>query len=73
VAAVCQGIRREDLLEREEFKGDRTARKNRVALNAPEITSARGANTAEWIEILPEGKSPAVRSIPSTRCSPTRR
>jgi crotonobetainyl-CoA:carnitine CoA-transferase CaiB-like acyl-CoA transferase len=49
---VCQGIGREDLLEREEFKGEQNRSKNRVALNA-EINKALAArSTAEWIEIL---------------------
>ncbi len=49
---------REDLLEREEFKGEQNRSKNRVALNA-EINKALAArNTAEWIEILTRGEVP---------------
>src|SRR5882757_6575361 len=55
---VCQGMGREDLLEREEFKGEQNRSKNRVALNA-EINKALAArNTAEWIEILTRGEVP---------------
>ena len=49
---------REDLLEREEFKGEQNRSKNRVALNA-EINKALAArSTAEWIEILTRGEVP---------------
>src|SRR5712675_1058897 len=55
---VCQGMGREDLLEREEFKGEQNRSKNRVALNA-EINKALAARTtAEWIEILTRGEVP---------------
>jgi len=55
---VCQGMGREDLLEREEFKGEQNRSKNRVALNA-EINKALAArSTAEWIEILTRGEVP---------------
>src|SRR5258708_12626445 len=55
---VCQGMGREDLLEREEFKGEQNRSKNRVALNA-EINKALAArSTAEWIEILTKGEVP---------------
>src|SRR6476661_2440026 len=55
---VCQGVGREDLLERGEFKGEQNRSKNRVALNA-EINKALAARTtAEWIEILVRSEVP---------------
>jgi len=55
---VCQGMGREDLLEREEFKGEQNRSNNRIALNA-EINKALAArSTAEWIEILTKGEVP---------------
>ncbi len=55
---VCEGIGRKDLLEREDFKGEVSRSKNRVALNA-EINKALAARTtAEWIEILAAAEVP---------------
>jgi len=55
---VCEGMDREDLLEREEFKGEQNRSKNRVALNAEINKSLAARTTAEWIEILIRGEVP---------------
>ncbi|HEY7674124.1 MAG TPA: CoA transferase [Burkholderiales bacterium] len=55
---VCEGMGREDLLEREEFKGEQNRSKNRVALNAEINKSLAARTTAEWIEILIRGEVP---------------
>jgi crotonobetainyl-CoA:carnitine CoA-transferase CaiB-like acyl-CoA transferase len=55
---VCEGLGRKDLLERDDFKGEASRSKNRVALNA-EINQATATRTsAEWIAILSEGNVP---------------
>jgi formyl-CoA transferase len=55
---VCEGIGRQDMLEREDFKGDQNRSKNRVALNA-EINKALAAkSTSEWMEILTKAEVP---------------
>jgi formyl-CoA transferase len=55
---VCEGMDREDLLERDEFKGEQNRSKNRVALNAEINKSLAARTTAEWIEILIRGEVP---------------
>jgi len=49
---LCTALAREDMLERDEFKGEQNRSKNRVAINA-EINKTLAARTsAEWIALL---------------------
>jgi crotonobetainyl-CoA:carnitine CoA-transferase CaiB-like acyl-CoA transferase len=49
---LCVALAREDMLEREDFKGEQNRSKNRVAINA-EINKALAPRTsAEWIALL---------------------
>jgi crotonobetainyl-CoA:carnitine CoA-transferase CaiB-like acyl-CoA transferase len=55
---LCPALGREDLLERDEFKGEQNRSKNRVALNA-EINKALAARTsAVWLEALTAASVP---------------
>ena len=49
---LCKAIGRDDLLEREDFKGQANRAKNRDALNAEMNATLAKRNSAEWIEAL---------------------
>jgi crotonobetainyl-CoA:carnitine CoA-transferase CaiB-like acyl-CoA transferase len=55
---VCEGLGRNDLLERDDFKGEASRSKNRVALNAEINKATATRTTAQWIEILSAGNVP---------------
>ncbi|MBK8064325.1 MAG: CoA transferase [Betaproteobacteria bacterium] len=51
-ARVCKAIDREELLEREEFKGQANRAKNRQALNAELNAAFKARTSTEWVALL---------------------
>jgi crotonobetainyl-CoA:carnitine CoA-transferase CaiB-like acyl-CoA transferase len=49
-ARVCKAIGREELLEREDFKGQANRAKNRTALNAELNAAFKAKTSAQWVE-----------------------
>jgi len=70
---LCKAIGREDLLEREEFKGQPNRAKNRTALNAEMNATLATRRATNGSRRSTRRACPAAPSTPSTRYSPIRR